>query len=97
MGTKMGGVEQAAPVSDGQRRAALAEHVAMAVQNGWRVESQTDFQAVLVDGHRTNHLLHLILSLVTLGLWLIVWGIAAIVGGEKRRVLSVDENGRVAG
>ena len=35
---------------------------------GYRVVSQTDDQAMLVRGHRPNHILHLLLSVVTLGL-----------------------------
>ena len=48
----------------------------------------------MVTGHRPNNVLHLILSIVTLGLWLIVWLIVALAGGEKRKVLTVDEYGR---
>ena len=32
---------------------------------------------------RTNHILHLILSLLTAGIWLIVWLFAAICSGGK--------------
>lgn len=53
--------------TDDQRKQALANAVAREVGNGCRVESQTDFQAVVVKGKRPSHLLHLILSLVTLG------------------------------
>jgi hypothetical protein len=52
-----------------ERKALLAQAVANWVHGDWRVESQTDFQAVMVKGHRTNHVLHLILTLVTLGIW----------------------------
>ena len=72
-----------------QRRALLAQQVARLVGKGWRVESQTEFQATLAKGHRPNHILHLILTILTLGLWAVVWVLAAIVGGEKRRVVSV--------
>ena len=80
-----------------QRRAALATNLQLAVKKGWRVESQTDFQANLVKGHRTNHILHLILSIVTFGLWLIVWLIVALTNKENRRVVTVDEYGRISG
>ena len=67
------------------------------VRDGYRVESQTDYQAILVRGRRPNHLLHLILSIVTLGLWAIfVWLPVAVFGGEKRRVVTVDAYGNVA-
>jgi hypothetical protein len=60
---------------------------------GLRIENRSDFQATIAKGHRTNHVLHLILSLVTLGLWLIVWALLAIFGGEKRRLVNVDPYG----
>lgn len=74
---------------DDERRTLLASQVARLVGKGWRVEAQNDFQATLVKGHRPNHLLHLILTLLTLGLWAIVWIIVAVVSGEKRRVVMV--------
>jgi hypothetical protein len=86
-----------APWTEEQRRNALAQNLQQAVRKGWRVESQTEYQANLVKGHRTNHILHLILSIVTLGLWLIVWLIVALTNKEKRRVVTVDEYGRITG
>ena len=62
---------------------------------GMRVESQGDYQAVLIKGRRVNHILHLILTLVTAGLWAVVWIILVIVGGEKRHIVRVDEFGNV--
>lgn len=66
----------------------LEAQVAQHVGEGWRVESQSARQAVMVKGKRPNHLLHLILSVLTLGLWLIVWLVVALAAGEKRRVLN---------
>jgi hypothetical protein len=86
---------QRMPMSVEQRRAALSAGIAAELHNGWRVESQTDFQAVMVRGHRVNHVLHLILSVLTLGLWLIVWLFLGLAGGEKREIVSVDEYGQV--
>ena len=56
-------------------------------QTGQRLESRSDFQAVLVEGHRVNHVLHLLLSLVTFGLWFIVWVSLAVVGGGEAGAL----------
>lgn len=47
----------------------------------------------MVQGHRLNHILHLILSLLTLGIWMIVWVAMGIFGGEKREVINVDDWG----
>ena len=82
--------------SSDERKQALARTLQSEVAGGARIESQSDYQAVLVKGHRVNHVLHLILTLVTLGIWAIVWLALAIVGGEKRRMASVDEYGNVS-
>ncbi len=67
------------------------------VRAGYRVESQVANQAVLVKGRRPNHLLHLILGVVTISLWwLFVWLPLVLFGGEKRRVVTVDTFGNVA-
>lgn len=76
-----------------ERKALLAQAVANQVRQGWRVESQSDFQAVLVKGQRPNNTLHLILTLVTVGFWLLVWIPLAIFGGEKRTVIDIDPYG----
>ena len=78
-----------------ERKETLARHVANATARGLRVESQSDYQAVFVNGKPVNHILHLILSAFTLGLWLLVWAALAIFGGEKRSVVRVDEYGNV--
>jgi len=83
----------AAPLSTEQRRAILAQRIAEQVRKGYRVESQMEYQAILVKGHRPNHILHLILSILTAGLWLFVWLALAVFGGENRRMITVDEFG----
>lgn len=60
-----------------------------------RIESQSDYNAVLVKGKKVNHVLHLILTLITLGFWLIPWIVLVIVGKEKRMMVSVDDYGNV--
>lgn len=59
------------------------------VRKGWRVESQTDEMATMVKGKRPNHLLHLILTVLTLGLWgVFVWLPLSIFKHEQRMVLT---------
>lgn len=82
-------------LSSEDRSQILERYVITATHSGWRVVSQTSTQAQLVKGKPTNHLLHLILSLVTLGLWVPVWIGVAIFAGQKQRFCSVDEYGRV--
>lgn len=82
-------------LSPDERKAILARVIAFDVGSGCRVESQTDYSAVLVRGHRPNHVLHLILTIITLGLWAIIWILVAIFGGEKRFPVTIDEYGHV--
>jgi len=76
-----------------ERKEALSRAIHTQVAQGARVESQGDYQAILVKGHRPNHILHLILGFVTLTLWWFVWLALVLFGGEKRMSVSVDEWG----
>jgi len=82
--------------SDQERKALLAQTLQGQIVSGGRVESQSDFQAVLVRGQRVNHVLHFLIGLLTLGIWWVVWLIMAVAGGEKRSLVSVDEFGHVS-
>ena len=92
----VGAATQPAQVAPEVRRQILAQAVASAVvtQNA-RVESQSDYQAVLVTGHPVNHILHFLISIFTCGLWVFVWLILATTGGTKRQMIYVDEWGYV--
>ena len=78
-----------------ERKAMLAQQVQQAVSRGLRIESQSDFQAVLVEGKPVNHTLHAILTVFTCLLWGIVWAVIAGTGGEKREMIVIDEFGNV--
>ncbi len=79
-----------------ERAEALARLVASQVARGRRVESQSNLQAVLIRGHRPNHILHLILTALTLGFWGLVWIGMMAFGGERRELVRVDEWGNVS-
>jgi hypothetical protein len=82
--------------SASERKELLARSVQNHVAQGYRVESAAgDFGAVLVKGHKPNHLMHLIITLLTAGVWLVGWLIRIAMGGEKRMMLAVDEYGNV--
>ncbi len=51
--------------------------------------------AVLLNGKKVNHILHLTLSLLTVGLWLFVWVILVATNRRQRIVLMVNEQGQV--
>jgi uncharacterized protein DUF2510 len=81
--------------TDDERKVILAQQLQTAAARGLRIESQSDFQAVLVEGKPVNHVLHAILTIFTCLLWGIVWAIIAGTGGEKRQMVVVDEFGNV--
>jgi hypothetical protein len=78
-----------------ERRAIFSQQLQQAAMRQLRVESMTDFQAVLIQGKSVNHVLHAILTIFTCFLWGIVWIILSITGGETRYQLIVDEFGNV--
>jgi len=82
--------------SSDERKELLAHTIAGQIAQGSRVESQSDYQAVLVEGHRVNHVLHLILTFFTMGMWGVAWLILALTGGEQRSMATVDEFANVA-
>jgi hypothetical protein len=78
------------------RKELLGRTVAAQIATGARVQSQSDYQAVVVNGRPINHVLHLVLCIFTVFLWAPVWVCLAIFGGEKRAMITVDEYGNVA-
>jgi hypothetical protein len=78
-----------------ERKSLLAQNLALQISQGYRIESQSDTMAVIVYGHRVNHILHFIVGIFTFGIWWLAWIFMCIVGGEKRKLLTVDEYGNV--
>jgi hypothetical protein len=78
-----------------QRKATLDRTLQLQGAQGWRIETRSDFQATIAKGNRINNTLHLILTIITAGLWGIVWIILALFGGIKRRMITVDEYGNI--
>jgi hypothetical protein len=70
------------------RSVRLDELITQHVRKGWRVESRSDTQAVVVKGRRVNHVLHFFLTVLTFGLWSVVWAAMVIASREQRLVLS---------
>lgn len=87
--------EEPQPVSEERRQLALDWAVNQRISSGWRVESRSETQAVMVRGVPTNHTLHLILTLVTCLLWGIVWAILSATNRVERVALTVDAQGSV--
>lgn len=74
---------------------ALKARINSEMQKGWTVESCTETVVRLTKGHENSHVLHLILSILTCGLWIPVWLFVAITTGKRSKTLKVDQNGRV--
>jgi hypothetical protein len=75
-----------------ERKALLARAVADQTRQGWRVESQSDYQTIMVKGRHVKHILHLVLTLLT-GVWGIVWLTIWLLYRERRAIVTVDEYG----
>ena len=78
-----------------QRRLILDWAVNQRIASGWRVESRSETQAILVRGEPVNHVLHAILSLVTCFLWAFVWVVLSVTNRVERVALTVDAQGHV--
>ena len=70
------------------------ELIANYMQMGYRVESQGPNAVVMVRGNPVNHLLHLVLTLLTGGLWVIVWIGVAMANQQSRVIVHTDEEGQ---
>ena len=55
-----------------------------ALARGYRVETDGQDYIVLTKGEPVNHVLHLLASVFTLGLWIIPWIFIAGTGGQTR-------------
>ena len=81
-------------ISTEERREILEQCIiGVTAQLGYRLESRTEFSATVISGAKVNHVLHLLLSIVTAGLWIIVWVLIGLTGGEQRWFIYVDEYG----
>lgn len=80
-----------------ERSSVLAAGVAKYVaETRGRVAFQGADRAVIITGRPVNHILHLLLTILTGGLWLVVWVVVAGTGGERALDLSVAEDGQLS-
>lgn len=82
------------PLSDDERKAWLAQQVDEHLRYGWQVESRTENLASLRRGKPINHVLHLLITLLSCFLWVPVWIGLAIFAGEKRKTISTRDADR---
>jgi len=83
-------------MSEGKSMSGLRGSVEEWVAAGYRVESTpVPGTVVMVKGKNPNHVLHLLLSVITAGLWLAVWFVVAVTVKPNRVVIHVDETGHL--
>ncbi len=89
-------LRQTVPLPDDQRQQILQNQLSQELASGQgRIESAAPYAATVITGQKVNHILHLLISVLLCGLWLPVWFIVSLTGGEKRQVLSVDACGNI--
>jgi hypothetical protein len=82
---------------DAQQRSRLlqlgvADYVA---RTKGRVAFQGDDRVVVITGRPVNHILHLLLTIATAGLWIFGWILASATGGEQSHILTLNDAGDV--
>lgn len=73
----------------------MDQAVAQHVSKGWSVESRTDTQAVLTRKPKIGWFWNIVLTVLTGGIWLVVVVFKLINRKVERRVLTVDQSGRL--
>ena len=80
-------------ITESERAHKLALAIATEVSRGWRVESQSPIQAVLVKGKNINHTLQIVLSVITAGVWLLVYIPIWLVNKRQIKIIRIDDFG----
>ncbi len=78
-----------------EQRRLLTQHLAGMEDEGKRVAFRGDYQAIVADGTPVNHVLHLMLSFFTVGLWVVIWMIDISFHKETKEFVKVDIDGNV--
>ena len=78
-----------------ERRHLLSQQLAEMEEQGKRIAFQGDYQAIVSDGTPVNHVLHLMLSFFTVGLWAIIWMVDISFHKETKEFVKVDMEGNV--
>ena len=78
-----------------QRRNLLQREIVKFVNQGYQVQSITDTQVVLSKKKKIRLITHIVIALLTAGIWLIVPLIQIINRKQNTIVLSVDEFGNI--
>ena len=77
------------------RRDDLERVVAEEVAFGWRVEWRGPGEAIVSRPKRVSHVFHGVMTLLTGGLWAIIWIAVALNRVDDRQYLAIDDRGLV--
>ena len=80
-----------------QRATILQQALGDLAFRGYQVERVDQTRAIVLAGAPINHILHLLLSVFTCGLWLPIWLLILASGGVKRRYVHIDDYGNLIG
>lgn len=84
-------------LSTEERTFVLQRELASRTAVGWQVELLTPTSATIVRyPPRANHVLHVVLSFLTCGLWIPIWIVVAVIEGSRRvrrYIVMVDPHG----
>src|ERR1700739_815551 len=64
-----------------------------------RLVARDESTAVMLMGKPVNHVLHLLLTICSIGLggiWAPVWLLITALGGQRRQILTLDQYGQVS-
>ena len=78
-----------------ERKAALDSALNLYGAKGFRIENRSDYQATISKGKETRHVLHVVLTVLTGGVWLVVYVPLWLLTGMRRRLVVVDEYGNI--
>ena len=69
------------------------QEIADRVEKGWRIEQQTETHVLMAKGERIKHGAHIFLTVITAGVWGVVYGLMLIFGGLKERRIVCTPDG----
>jgi hypothetical protein len=64
------------------------QQVEYLLRHGWRIEQTTPFGTYLLRGEPVNHVLHLLLTVFTAGLWAPIRLLKTLGGGQHHRLVN---------
>lgn len=75
----------------GSRQEVMDQAVQDYVRRGYRIETGSGWNVVMVRGKRVNHMLHFLVGLLTFATWWLVWLFLVIFNSHRRVNIYVNE------